>query len=124
MQSDQDLPTKKRSFRVTAMGILTFVAMVIMLIAFFLMIGMSVLVKGQAMKTDLRAIDMIFERFPVVVGLPFAALFSLFLVTFLQQTTGPIEVKVIGVEFKGPSGKIVLWLVCFLGIAAAIKLLW
>ncbi|NNU66537.1 hypothetical protein G9X67_14760 [Rhizobium sp. WYCCWR 11152] len=64
------------------------------------------------------------DRFPVIVGLPFAAAFSLFLVVFLRQTTGPIEAKVAGFEFKGQSGPVVLWILCFLAIAASIKILW
>lgn len=64
------------------------------------------------------------DRFPAVVGLPCAALFSLFLVTFLRQAAGPIEIKMAGMEFKGPSGQVIMWLICFLGIALAIKLLW
>jgi hypothetical protein len=64
------------------------------------------------------------QKFHVFFGLPAAAVFSLLLVSVLRQTAGPIEFKGLGFEFKGSSGQIVLWLVCFLGIAAAIKMLW
>lgn len=64
------------------------------------------------------------KQFVAVVGLPSAALASLFLVMFLEQTSGPIEFEGLGFKFKGASGPVVLWVFCFLAIVASIKLLW
>lgn len=63
------------------------------------------------------------NHFAATVGLPSAALAAL-CVVFLESTTGRIEFEGLGFKFKGASGPIVLWVVCFLAIAAAIKLLW
>jgi len=61
---------------------------------------------------------------PTTMGLPCAALTSLALVVFLRTTDGPIEFDVFGVKFKGASGPIVMWVLCFLSMAGAIRLLW
>jgi len=65
------------------------------------------------------------EHFAAIIGLPMAALASFVIVVFLKQTsTEKIEFEGLGFKFKGPSGEVVLWLMCFIGIALAIKLLW
>jgi hypothetical protein len=64
------------------------------------------------------------DHFAATIGLPSAALAALCLVYFLEHTSGPIQFKGLGFEFKGASGPIVMWVICFLAIAGAIKLLW
>ena len=68
--------------------------------------------------------DIVKNHFAAIVGLPVAAIFSVFLVVVLQQTTGPVKFEGLGFKFEGTSGQVVLWIFCFLAIAAAIKLLW
>ena len=65
------------------------------------------------------------EHFAAVVGLPMAAAGAFVVVVLLKQgTKEPIEFEGLGFKFRGPSGLVVLWLMCFLGIALGIKLLW
>ena len=65
------------------------------------------------------------QHFSAIIGLPMAALASFVIVVFLKQTSEqPIEFEGLGFKFKGPSGEVVLWLMCFIGIVLAIKLLW
>jgi hypothetical protein len=64
------------------------------------------------------------DHFAATIGLPCAALAALLLVTILEMNAGRIQFKVFGFEFKGAAGPIVMWVLCFLAIAAAIKLLW
>ena len=64
------------------------------------------------------------QNFAAIVGLPFAAVFSIFLVVMLQQTSGPVKFEGLGFQFEGTSGQVVLWVFCFLSITGAIKLLW
>ena len=66
----------------------------------------------------------IFDHFAAVVGLPFASVGSLFLVLLLRYSAGPIEFEGLGFKFKGASGPIVMWVLCFLATVSAIKLLW
>ncbi|MGO8503224.1 hypothetical protein AB9F35_17230 [Rhizobium leguminosarum] len=119
MESDQNARINPRRFRMTVIGFLALTAMIIMCAVFLTLLLIFAGDQFRGTETQL-----VLDRFPAVIGLPFAAVFALFLVTFLRQTTGPIEAKLLGMEFKGPSGQVVMWLVCFLGIAAAIKLLW
>jgi hypothetical protein len=64
------------------------------------------------------------DHFVAVVGLPMAAVAALFIVLVLRSTDGPLEFEALGITFRGGSGPVVLWLVCFLGIVVALKLIW
>jgi hypothetical protein len=67
----------------------------------------------------------IFSKHPAaVLGLPTGALASLGIVLLLEVKSGRIEFEVLGLKFRGASGEIILWVVCFLAIIGAIKLLW
>lgn len=69
-------------------------------------------------------IEIMKQHTPITIGLPFSALSSLFLVLLLQYSSGQIEFKVLGFEFKGASGPIVFWIMCFMSFVLAIKILW
>ena len=73
---------------------------------------------------DPRMLSTMIEHFPATIGLPSSALAALFIVVFLESSSGPIEFEGLGFKFKGASGPIVLWVFCFLAMAGAIKLLW
>ena len=65
------------------------------------------------------------EHFAAIIGLPMSAAGAFIVVVFLRQgVAGPIEFEGMGFKFKGPSGAVVLWLMCFLGIVIGIKVLW
>jgi hypothetical protein len=67
----------------------------------------------------------IFRTHPgAVLGLPMAALAALCIVLFLEAKSGQIEFEGFGFKFRGASGEIILWVICFLAIVAAIKALW
>lgn len=68
-------------------------------------------------------LDIAFAHFAATIGLPSAALAALCIVVFLESSSGPIEFEGVGFRFKGASGPIVLWILVFLSIAGAIKLL-
>jgi len=63
------------------------------------------------------------DQFNVLIGIPASAVSALLLVIFLRTTNGPIEFEVFGFKFKGASGPIVMWVLVFLSIVAAIKVL-
>ncbi len=64
------------------------------------------------------------QHFPSIVGLPMAAIASLLVVMLLKYTSGPIEFEILSLKFKGASGQIIFWILCFLSIVLAIRLLW
>jgi hypothetical protein len=67
----------------------------------------------------------IFRSHPgAILGLPTAALASLCIVLFLEAKSGRIEFEGFGFKFRGASGEIILWVICFFAIVTAIKLLW
>ncbi len=67
---------------------------------------------------------MIYDHFAVIAGLPFIALLSFFIVITLESSFGTIEFEGLGFKFKGASGPIVFWMLCFLTISMTIKMLW
>jgi len=70
-------------------------------------------------------LELVKKHYAAIIGLPFAAYAVVCLVLFLESRyEGPIEFKAIGFEFKGASGPIILWAICFLIFTVCMKLLW
>lgn len=68
--------------------------------------------------------ELIRSQFPVIVGLPIAGFGALFVTLVLRISSGPIEFEAGPIRFKGGSAPIVFWVLCFLAMALATKLLW
>ncbi len=68
--------------------------------------------------------EVLHEHFAAIIGLPGAVAIAFLIVVFLRQTSGPIEFEGLGFKFKGAAGQVVMWVVCFLAMAVAIKLVW
>ena len=64
------------------------------------------------------------NHFAATVGLPMAAVAAIFIVVGLKQSSGPIKFEGLGFKFEGAAGEVVLWVLCFLAIACAVKMLW
>ena len=89
-----------------------------------LLFGSIVTVLISAIFFSETLIKIILEHPAAIIGIPISALVSLSLVLSLEQVGGPIVFKMPGVEFKGASGQVVLWLLCFMAIVFSIKMLW
>lgn len=59
-----------------------------------------------------------------MVGVPISAASAFCVVWLLEATSGRIEFEAIGFKFRGASGPVVLWVMCFLAFVLAIVLLW
>ncbi len=68
--------------------------------------------------------DIVREQIPAMVGIPMAGMAALFMTLVLRAANGPLEFEAMGMKFKGGSGPIVFWILCFIVIVSAIKLLW
>ncbi len=64
------------------------------------------------------------QHFAAIIGLPGAAAVAFVIVVFLRQTEGPIEFEGLGFKVKGAAGQVLMWVICFLALIGAIKLLW
>jgi hypothetical protein len=66
------------------------------------------------------------DHFAVIIGLPLAAMLSFILVVLFEARFDSIEMEAFHgfIKFRGASGPIVLWVLCFLSMAASIRLLW
>ena len=65
-----------------------------------------------------------FNHFPAAVGLPAAAAAAFAIVGVFRTTEGQIKLEVPGFKFEGAAGPIIMWIMCFLAIAGAIRLTW
>jgi hypothetical protein len=68
--------------------------------------------------------QLVTDQIRVFVLLPAAGLFAFLIVSVFEQTSGPIKFSGVGFSFEGASGRIVLWVLCFLAIVIAISALW
>jgi hypothetical protein len=68
--------------------------------------------------------DLFQKHYVFFVGLPFAGFIAYFVVGTLENVRGQIEFEVLGLKFKGASGPIIMWVVVFLAIVVAIRLVW
>ena len=64
------------------------------------------------------------QHFAATVGIPLSALLAFCIVTLLRATTGPIEIESTFIKFRGASGPIIFWILCFIVIIIGVKLLW
>jgi ABC-type uncharacterized transport system fused permease/ATPase subunit len=114
--SDDEFPPKdegatKRTFQLYAIVCMAFIVVgyIAALFAIFL--------------NDRSLPELVHAKMTLVVGLPLAALTAFSLVVILESQSGSIEVKAFGFEFRGASGPIVMWVLCFLSLVTAIKVL-
>ncbi len=64
-------------------------------------------------------------RYPgSMLGVPFCTMMALLIVLLLRTVEGPIEFSAFGISFKGASGPILMWVICFAALAWATKYLW
>ena len=64
------------------------------------------------------------QHYATVVGLPCSGLGALFIVLLLRNVAGAIQFKVFGLELKGASGPIIMWILCFLALTLAMVKTW
>ena len=78
----------------------------------------------HSLQPDDWMLHLVEKQFPAMILVPMSALGSLCLVLLLRLSSGPLEFKALGFEFRGASGQVVLWVVCFIALILSIKLLW
>jgi hypothetical protein len=64
------------------------------------------------------------QHYATVVGVPCCGLGALFIVLLLRNVAGAIQVKILGLELKGASGPIIMWILCFLTLTLAMMKTW
>jgi hypothetical protein len=64
------------------------------------------------------------EHSAAIIGIPAASAAAFLVVIILKVTSGSIEFEAFGVKFRGASGPIVFWILCFGALATALYFLW
>jgi hypothetical protein len=95
---------------------------IVMLLAITLLLAPLLIVIMMYFSGDLLLIAK--SHAPAVIGVPWAGGAAFIVVLVLRTSFGAIDFTVLGVNFKGASGPIVMWVFCFLVEVAAIKILW
>lgn len=86
--------------------------------------GVFILVFVTSSLSDYRFNDILYEHLAAAIGVPLSALTALALVMALENVAGNVELEAFGLKFKGASGPIIMWVICFLALIAGIKALW
>ena len=63
-------------------------------------------------------------HFAALLGTPMSAVTAFCIVSLLKVTNGPIEFEAFTFKFRGASGPIVFWILCFGSIVLAFHKLW
>jgi hypothetical protein len=84
----------------------------------------SLIVAAWVNRFDPVLTDLVVKNFPAIIGLPFAFIAAFVVVALFRQGSAPIEFTGLGLSFKGASGEIILWILCFLAISGSIRMLW
>lgn len=63
-------------------------------------------------------------HYATVVGVPCCGLGALFIVLLLRNVAGAIQFKAFSLEFKGASGPIIMWILCFWALTFAMMKTW
>ena len=69
-------------------------------------------------------LQMIQNHPAATIGVGISAISAFCLVAVLEVSRGPIEFEVLGFKFRGASGPVILWVLCFLGMIFGVWLLW
>jgi hypothetical protein len=88
----------------------------------FGVLGFFTYVSDDPAKQWMRTI--VTEHPAATIGLPICAVIASCIVLLLNATSGPIEFEIPGVKLKGGSGPAVIWVITFLAISYAMKMLW
>ena len=91
--------------------------------AFFFGFMIHQTVRGESQPAN-WLIKLTRSNYAALVGVPMSAVTAFCIVSLLKVTSGPIEFEALGFKFRGASGPIVLWVLCFLAIVVAFRVLW
>ena len=69
-------------------------------------------------------LNVIVRNYAAVIGIPCSALAALAVVLILRSAQGPLEFKGMGWEFRGAAAPVLMWILCFIAIIGAVRLLW
>jgi len=69
-------------------------------------------------------IEILRNHYAAIIGLPAAAAGAFVLITLFRQVSGDIRVELWGLKLEGAAGPLMFWVICFLVMALAIKMVW
>ena len=98
--------------------------MILVGFALFFVLFFAFMIFSILLDPESFVIQKIEAHFAGTIGIAFAALAALFVVLLLQYSVGHIRFKGLGFEFEGASAPTILWLFCFLGVVAGMRMLW
>jgi hypothetical protein len=97
-----------------------FIYVVVIVVAFF---GIAAMIQYMAAAAPVVFTPETSAHFPVILGVPFAALVASALVSFFRIADGPFQIEFLGLRLESGSAAITLWIAAFLAIVAGVRLL-
>jgi hypothetical protein len=88
----------------------------------FFSASMLLLLYQEWRNPELR--NLVVERFPAVIGIPAAGVFSFLLVELFEKTAGTVKFEAFTIKFEGAAGPIIMWVFCLVTITMCIRALW
>jgi hypothetical protein len=118
---------RRRALSETKFGkLLGGVAVVVLLVWGVQILGFvtySVLTQAPPSKGWLNKI--IQDHYPAIIGIPLMSMSAICIVMIFQVAIGtPIEFEALGFKFRGASGPLLMWVICFLVLTLAMRVLW
>lgn len=111
MSTDSQLPRGLRNL----IGIALFLALLVVPI---FMLAMLYIDRDDPLSQIIQ------KQTPAMLGVPWAGGAAMIVVLLFKPVFGDMEFEALGFKFKGASGPVVLWVLCFLAETLAIHTLW
>ncbi len=89
-------------------------------LAVFLFLLYEIVASGQLPKL----IAIVLDHPQAAIGGPVCMLCALLIVLLLRTTEGPIQFEAFGLKFRGASGPIIMWILCFGALVFGLRWLW
>ncbi len=94
-------------------------------VLFFISMVVLVSIYSMGSLLEISWIEIRDEPLAVAIAyVTFSSSLALLLVLLLNYTLGPIEFNGLGFSFKGASGPVILWVLCFLAIIAGLSIIY
>lgn len=97
-------------------------ALVLSFMSALIVIGIVVLLWATSWGPAIE--NVLIDHFAAIIGIPGCVIAAFVIITFFRQSERVLQVKMLGCEFHGASGEIVLWTVVYLALVLSLKILW
>ncbi len=100
-----------------------FAIQIIFSLAFFIFAGAYLFSLWQ-FRNNIELNNILEKHILVTIGIPLAIMTFATIVAIFEVQSGSVEFQIFDIKYKGAAGQIIMWVIVFLVIVAALKILW